>query len=106
MKFIVLYVLVFYWCFVIAMAAKSVWMQLPIVAKIVLVIPALVGLFMDVFFNIFIATMIFGDLPKEWTFTKRLDRYELETGHPIENKVAIYICRCLNPFQVGNHCTK
>lgn len=117
---LIAYLLVFYWCFVIAMAAKAAWAMLPLPAKVALVIPAVCGVVLDVVFNVLIfpvvalivAVIVTRDilrsveiaLPREWMFTHRLDRYEMGTGWLL--KFATYVCRCLNPFEVGGHCIK
>lgn len=100
---LIAYTYIFWLLFIVVMAGKAAWPQLPIVARVLLAPAALVGYLMDVFFNLVIATILFLDLPREWTFTERLDRYKQEGGW--RGDVAKWICsNLLDPFQVGGHC--
>lgn len=117
---LIAYLLVFYWCFVIAMAAKAAWSRLPVVGKVALSPPALTGVVMDVVFNVVIFPVVAGivtiiltrslstaweiAVPHELMFTHRLDRYELGSGRLAA--AAMKFCRLLNPFEVGGHCIK
>lgn len=102
----ILYTYAFYLLFVLTMAAKAAWPVLSIVPKVLLAPPALLAVLMDVVFNLIPATVIFLDLPREWLFTLRLDRYEAE-GAGWRYRLALWICRnLLNPFQQGGHCTQ
>ncbi len=104
MIYLALYTYAFYLLFVVTMAAKSVWKTLPLTAKILLAPAALLAVFMDVFFNVFIATFIFMDLPEEYMFTKRLSRYKAE-GAGWRTRVANWLCfNLLDQFELGGHC--
>lgn len=100
---LVAYVYVFYLLFIVAMAAKHAWSSLPIAVKVILAPVAVVAITMDVVFNIAVATFLLWDLPKEWTFTQRLSRYESSSGW--RSATAFWICRnMLDVFEVGGHC--
>lgn len=64
-----------------------------------------IGLTFDVIANIFIATFVFAELPKEFLVTSRLTRYvNKDTGW--RNKIANAICdNILDVFDPnGDHC--
>lgn len=101
-----IYTYVFYLLFIVTMSAKGAWPNLTPVPRALLAGPAVVAFIMDVIFNLIPATVIFLDLPREWLFTKRLDRYEAQDAG-WRYTAAIWICQnMLNPFQQGGHCTK
>lgn len=65
----------------------------------------IVGVIFDASANIFIATFVFMELPREWLVTTRLTRYQTyPKGY--KKKLAEYICdKLLDPFDpTGNHC--
>ena len=100
----VLLVYAMYLLFVVTMAAKAVWKTLPLTAKILLAPAALLAVFMDFIFNVFIATFIFMDLPDEYMFTQRLSRYKSE-GAGWRTSVAKWLCfNLLDSFELGGHC--
>ena len=100
----VIYTYLFYLLFVVTMAAKAAWDNLSIVPRVLLVPAALVAVLMDVFFNLVAATVIFFDLPREWLFTQRLERYKAQ-GAGWRYTLARWICQnLLDPFQQGGHC--
>jgi len=97
------YIYVFWLLFIVTMAGKAAWPKLTTVPRVLIAPAALVALFLDVFFNIFIATILFLDLPREWTFTQRLERYKPDQSW--RGRLARWICsNLLDPFQVGGHC--
>ena len=63
-----------------------------------------VGLALDVLLNIFVATIIFLDPPREWLFTNRLKRCKHRTD--FRGKLARLFCeKMLDPFDPsGTHC--
>lgn len=65
----------------------------------------LIGYVIDVLANLVVATIIFLELPKEWTVTSRLKRYIL-TKTDYRNKLANWICQyLLDVFDPkGKHC--
>ncbi len=77
-------------------------------ASLVLAAPVvLVGLLMDVLANIFLATVIFIELPGEWLVTSRLAKY-LKRTHDWRCSVAWWVCtHLLDPFDPnGTHCVE
>jgi hypothetical protein len=102
--YLAIYIYAFYLLFVVTMAAKVVWKDLPIAAKCLLAPAALVAVFMDVFFNLFIASFIFMDFPEEFMFTQRLSRYK-NSNAGWRTKVAKWLCfNLLDVFELGGHC--
>lgn len=63
-----------------------------------------IGLVLDFFLNVIVATLVFLDLPREATVTKRLSRYCGDCGW--RSRLAFWICnRLLDPFDPeGKHC--
>ena len=104
MIYAIAYIYAFYLLFVVTMAAKAAWPTLPIAAKCLLAPAALLAVFMDVIFNVLIATFIFMDLPQEYMFTKRLSRYKSEDAG-WRTSVAKWLCfNLLDSFELGGHC--
>lgn len=100
---LLVYIYVFWLLFIVTMAGKAAWPVLTPVARVLIAPAALTALLLDVFFNLVIATVLFLDLPREWTFTKRLVRYKPD--HNWRGRLARWICaNLLDPFQVGGHC--
>jgi hypothetical protein len=72
----------------------------------------LVGLAADFFYNVILATVLFGELPQEWLLTGRLQRYlrDPDAGQAwwlySRKTVARWLCdNLLDPFDPsGNHC--
>lgn len=103
--YIFAYTYVFWLIFICAISTKNIWPTLSNLTRALLLPVGLLGVLMDVFFNIFIATPLLLDWPREWLFTQRMDNYEFTTGW--RKTFALWLCRTfLNPFQVGGHCTK
>lgn len=95
---------VFYLLFIVTMATKAAWWKLSVFARILLAPAGLLAVVMDVAFNITLASIFFLDMPEEWLFTGRLNRYET-TGTAWRTLSARWICRnLLDPFQSGGHC--
>jgi hypothetical protein len=65
----------------------------------------LAGLLMDVFANIFIATVVFWEFPREWLVTQRLIRY-IKSKDDTRAMMASFICsNLLDLFDpTGRHC--
>ena len=65
----------------------------------------IVGILLDVLVNVFIATFLFLDLPREFLMTSRMIRYR-NTDKGWRAKVSQYICdNLLDIFDPsGNHC--
>lgn len=101
------YIYVFYLLFVICMGAMNAWRTLTLLAKVLFVPPAVIGLAMDTIFQYTVAMLIFWDRPAshEYTLTVRLGRYKTQVPNTWRGKIASFICgHLLDPFQVGGHC--
>lgn len=63
-----------------------------------------VGLLIDIFMNVFVFTLVFFELPKEWLVTSRLKRHINQ--HTMRAKLSQFLCsQLLSPFDpTGNHC--
>lgn len=104
MIYLALYIYAFYLLFVVTMAAKAAWPALTILPRILLAPVAIVAVLLDVVFNVFVATFIFMDMPQEYMFTQRLNRYKYGESD-WRTTVAVWICKnLLDPFQSGGHC--
>jgi len=58
---------------------------------------------LDVFYNIFIASFIFLELPRTLTLTARCSSHLSDTGW--RGNLARWLCKnLLDPFQTGGHC--
>lgn len=89
--------------FVVVMALKEKWHQLPLAIRILAIPAAMVGYVLDITFNLTMATILFLDFPKEFTFSQRLSRY-LATGGR-RRLVAKWVCsNLLDPLETGGHC--
>ncbi len=66
----------------------------------------IVGYVVDIFTNIFIATFLFLELPREFLVTTRFKRYNDGTGSNWRKTVATYVCEnLLDVFDpTGDHC--
>lgn len=64
-----------------------------------------VGILMDVVANVFIATLVFAELPREWLVTTRLTRY-VRTKEGWRYRVSAWVCDALLDLfdPTGNHC--
>ena len=63
-----------------------------------------VGLVIDFVVNVFVATISFLELPKEFTVTSRVSRHE-HNGEGWRKTLATWVCKnLLDPFEVGGHC--
>jgi hypothetical protein len=102
--YLALYIYAFYLLFVVTMAAKAAWPMLTLLPRILLAPVAIVAVLLDVVFNVFVATFIFMDLPQEYMFTQRLNRYKYGESD-WRTVVAVWLCKnLLDPFQSGGHC--
>lgn len=65
-----------------------------------------IGVLVDVFCNIFVMTLLFLELPQEWTVTQRLTRHTDDAGW--RGKASRFICQnLLDTFDPsGCHCKK
>lgn len=62
------------------------------------------GYLLDVAVNVTVCTVVFLELPREWTVSTRVSR--LEEGDGYRKAVAVWVCQnLLNPFDPsGKHC--
>lgn len=104
---IILYLYLFWMFYVLIMGLYRAYLSKRLVGlnKYLAAPCLLIGLILDVVANIFFATFIFMELPKEWLVTSRLMRYQTY-DHGYRKKLAQYICdNVLDPFDpTGNHC--
>lgn len=85
------------------MGLRESWNKLTWFVKLTSAPFYLLGVLIDVFFQIVPATIIFFDTPRELLFTQRLERYKKDNNW--RTKVAVFICKnFLDPFQAGGHC--
>lgn len=104
MIYLLAYCYAFYLLFVVTMAAKAAWPSLSLLPRILLAPVAIVAVQLDVLFNVAIATFIFMDMPQEYMFTQRLNRYKYGDSD-WRTTVAVWLCKnLLDPFQSGGHC--
>lgn len=100
----ILYAYVLWLLFLAVMALNWRWRALPKVVKGIALPAVLVSVALDVLFNITIGTLLFMELPREWTFSQRVGRYKrrIDWREPL----ATWICaNLLDPFEVdGAHC--
>ena len=88
--------------YVLTMQIVRQWDCLPLASRILGAPPALAAYLLDVFLNLTVCTVLFLDLPREATITKRLHRYRRGRGR--RARVARWICwHLLNPFD-PDHC--
>jgi hypothetical protein len=105
--YILIYLYVFWTCFLACAALYAQWKVLPTFVKVLAAPIALVGGILDVFWNYTFGSLIFGQLPPSgcYTFTERLSAYLHISGESKRKAIANVICiYLLNPFQVGGHC--
>jgi len=93
--------------FVSVMHAKAVLARgerIHLAFLIPLAIMGVIGWVADVMFNAIPAWILFGDPPRELTFTSRLKRYKREE-HPESRKYrwAVWFCEQANKYDKG-HC--
>lgn len=80
------------------LTGAPLWLASPVIV---------IGLLLDVLANIFLATLIFQELPGEWLVTSRLAKY-LKRNHGWHSKAAWWVCtHLLDPFDPhGTHCVE
>ena len=101
---ILVYIYTFYFAFLAVMKLKSDWDNLPIEMKVLVSPGVIVAIAMDISINILVS-IVFFELPKEWTLTARLSRYKSGTAGATRQKVAVYLCTTfLDPAEFGGHC--
>lgn len=70
---------------------------------LILSIPLIVfGAVLDCLMNLTVASVVFWEIPKEWTVSQRVSRWEKKEG--VRRVIAVWICQnLLNLFDPG-HC--
>lgn len=104
---VIAYLWLFWGVYVLVMGIYRAHMQ-DRLTKITLVLSIpfiLLGYIMDVLANIFIATIIFLELPREWLVTARLIRHR-DKSKGWRSKLSAFICEhILDVFDPkGSHC--
>lgn len=88
--------------YVLAMHIIAKWETLNVFAKVLGAPPAIAAYLLDVILNCTLLVVLFRDLPREWTITDRLHRYQLTPGK--RARIAQWVCEnLLNPFDT-DHC--
>lgn len=90
--------------FLAVMALRWKWHSLSLPVRIIAAPSVLIALVLDVLFNVTIGSVLFLDLPRQWTFSQRVGNYKrrIDWRAPL----AHWICsNLLDPFEVdGAHC--
>lgn len=88
--------------FLAVMALQHAWARLPGLVRALAVPAVAVAIALDIAFNL-LASVLFADLPREWTFSQRMGRYK--RGDDWRAAVARWCCaNLLDPFEIGGHC--
>lgn len=98
-----LYAYLLWVLFLAVMALQWKWHELAKTIKVIAIPAVLLAVTLDVVFNITIGTILFLELPGQWTFSQRVGEYKkrIDWREPI----AFWICaNLLDPFEVGGHC--
>lgn len=101
--YVFLSALIFWLIFVNVMIAKDNRENIPKIFHPFLILFAVFGLVYDVVFNLILGTIIFLELPKEWTLTHRMQRLLL-TDDTYRFKLALFVCRKLVEPWDPDHC--
>jgi hypothetical protein len=88
-----------HWAYVAIMAARKV--ELTLYWKVVLYPLAVIGLVLDVAFNLTFGTVMYVEIPRELLFTARCRRHKRGDGW--RKNLAEWFCHNLNAFYPG-HC--
>lgn len=104
--FPILYIYLLWLLFLAVMALKWKWSSLPKAVRAIAAPAVIVAVFLDVLFNITIGTILFLDLPHQWTFSQRIGSYKARFDW--RSPLAAWICaNLLDPFEVdGAHCKR
>lgn len=103
---IYLFVLVCWALYLSVMQLRRVRDSLHPVAKANAHVLLFIGLLFDLVLNVVIGSILFWDVPREWTLTKRLKRCHIEFAGTWRVSIARWICaHLLNQFDsTGDHC--
>ena len=89
--------------FLAVMALNWRWHALPTTVRAIALPAVLVSVALDILFNATLGTVLFLELPRQWTFSQRVGSYKkrIDWRAPL----ACWICaNLLDPFDSGNHC--
>jgi hypothetical protein len=89
-----------HWAFVAVMHAKAVRAQLSLYWKVMLWPLVVIGLVLDVAFNVVFGSLMFLELPRELLFTSRCKRHFRGAGRG--QRLAAWWGRQLNAFDPGH----
>ena len=99
----ILYAYLLWVLFLAVMALQNKWHDLPKTIQVLAIPAVLLAVTLDVLFNITIGTLLFLDLPRQYTFSQRVGSYKqrIDWRQPL----AVWICsNMLDPFEIGGHC--
>ena len=91
--------------YVFTMGVRERWDTLPMASKVLAFLPVVFAYLLDIAINVVIITVLYWEIPKEVTLTKRLHRWQMMSmRHPIRARKSKWVCEnILNPFDKG-HC--
>lgn len=91
------------WAYIAVMHAKAVLErgQLSLFWKVHIVPLAVVGLLLDVAFNVTFGSIMFRELPREWLFSSRVQRH-VKAGVSKRFGLAMFWTRQLNAFDADH----
>lgn len=92
---VVLATVFFYWLYVFVMGVYRAHLRRTLKwwHYVIFCLPVLLGLIVDVVFNLTIAVVVFKDMPREWLVTTRLKRYRATLAPSHRNhRLAAWIC--------------
>ncbi len=99
-----IYALYVYYCAIMNILRVYRQGKLTVLGRVFGIPTLAVGLALDVFVNIFIATVVFLDPPREWTLSIRLSRYLQHSNSGYRHAVARWIEPVLDPLDPsGDH---
>lgn len=89
--------------FLAVMALQWKWRMLSLPVRVLAAPAVLFAVLFDFLFNVTLGTLLFLDLPRQWTFSQRVGSYKqrIDWRAPL----AEWICaNLLDPFEAGGHC--
>lgn len=99
----VLYAYLLWLLFLAVMALNWRWHLLSKPVKALALPAVLVAVALDILFNATLGTLVFLELPRQWTFSQRVGSYKRSIDW--RAPVAQWICaNLLDPFEAGGHC--
>lgn len=99
----ILYAYLLWVLFLAVMALQNKWHDLPKTVKVLAIPAVLAAVTLDVLFNLTIGTVLFLDIPRQYTLSQRVGGYK--QNNDWRRPIAVWICsNMLDPFQAGGHC--